>query len=61
MMVVDFLHGEKCYFGFFVVLLIRIAMNDYPDAPTLAEKWLHSMGNVGKYSLHGASGLFFFV
>ena len=58
MMVVDFLHGEKYLF---VVLLIRIAMNDYPDAPTLAEQWLHSMGNVGKYSLHGASGLFFFV
>ncbi len=33
-----------------------------PDAPcmdylpTLGEKWLHSRGNVGKYSLHGASG-----
>ena len=24
--------------------------------PTLGEKWLHSRGNVGKYSLHGASG-----
>ena len=33
-----------------------------PDAPcikylpTLGEKWPHSKGNVGKYSLHGASG-----
>ena len=32
----------------------------YPDAPcreylpTLGEKWPHSRGNVGKYSLHGA-------
>ena len=26
--------------------------------PTLGEKWPHSKGNVGKYSLHGASGLF---
>ena len=24
--------------------------------PTLGEKWLHSRGNVGKYSLHGTSG-----
>ena len=24
--------------------------------PTLGEKWLHSRGNVGKYSLHGAFG-----
>ena len=24
--------------------------------PTLGEKWPHSRGNVGKYSLHGASG-----
>ena len=24
--------------------------------PTLCEKWPHSRGNVGKYSLHGASG-----
>ena len=24
--------------------------------PTLGEKWPHSKGNVGKYSLHGASG-----
>ena len=36
-----------------------------PDAPcmdylpTLGEKWPHSSGNVGKYSLHGASGLTF--
>ena len=34
----------------------------HPDAPcmdylpTLGEKWPHSRGNVGKYSLHGASG-----
>ena len=25
--------------------------------PTLAEKWPHSKGNVGKYSLHGESGV----
>ena len=25
--------------------------------PTLGEKWLHSRGNVGKYSLHGSYGL----
>ena len=25
--------------------------------PTLGEKWPHSRGNVGKYSLHGASGM----
>ena len=25
--------------------------------PTLGEKWPHSRGNVGKYSIHGASGL----
>ena len=25
--------------------------------PTLGEKWPHSRGNVGKYSLHGASGI----
>ena len=24
--------------------------------PTLGKKWPHSQGNVGKYSLHGASG-----
>ncbi len=36
--------------------------NTIPDAPcmdylpTLGEKWPHSKGNVGKYSLHGASG-----
>ncbi len=24
--------------------------------PTLGEKWLHSRGNVGKYSLHGSYG-----
>ena len=24
--------------------------------PTLGKKWPHSRGNVGKYSLHGASG-----
>ena len=36
---------------------------DYPDAScmdylrTLGEKWPHSKGNVGKYSLHGAFGL----
>ena len=36
----------------------------FPDAPcmnylpTLGEKWLHSRGNVGKYSLHGAFGFF---
>ena len=24
--------------------------------PTLGEKWPHSSGNVGKYSLHGAYG-----
>ena len=36
--------------------------NCFPDAPcmdylpTLGEKWPHSRGNVGKYSLHGASG-----
>ncbi len=28
--------------------------------PTLGEKWLHSRGNVGKYSLHGASGITLF-
>ena len=34
-----------------------------PDAPcmdylpTLGEKWLHSRGNAGKYSLHGAFGM----
>ena len=33
-----------------------------PDAPcreylpTLGEKWPHSRGNVGKYSIHGAFG-----
>ena len=38
-------------------------INGYPDAPcmeylpTFGEKWLHSRGNVGKYSLHGAFGL----
>ena len=26
--------------------------------PTFGEKWLHSRGNVGKYSLHGAFGYF---
>ena len=26
--------------------------------PTLGEKWLHSRGNVGKYSLHAAFGKF---
>ena len=26
------------------------------DLPTLAEKWPHSKGHVGKYSLHGAFG-----
>ncbi len=26
------------------------------DLPTFGEKWLHSRGNVGKYSLHGAFG-----
>ena len=37
-------------------------MNHHPDAPcmeylrTFGEKWLHSRGNVGKYSLHGAFG-----
>ena len=25
--------------------------------PTLGEKWLHSRGNVGKYSLHGSYGI----
>ena len=25
--------------------------------PTLAEEWPHPRGNVGKYSLHGASGV----
>ena len=25
--------------------------------PTLGEKWPHPRGNVGNYSLHGASGL----
>ena len=36
-----------------------------PDAPcmdylrTLGEKWPHSKGNVGKYSLHGAFGYCF--
>ena len=36
-----------------------------PDAPcmdylrTLGEKWPHSKGNVGKYSLHGAFGYTF--
>ena len=35
----------------------------YPDAPcmdylpTLGEKWSHSRGNVGEYSLHGAFGI----
>ena len=35
----------------------------YPDAPcreylpTLGEKWPHSRGNVGKYSIHGAFGI----
>ena len=35
----------------------------YPDAPcreylpTIGEKWSHSRGNVGKYSLHGAFGI----
>ena len=24
--------------------------------PTVGEKWLHSKGNVAKYTLHGASG-----
>ncbi len=39
--------------------------NLYPDAPcreylpTLSEKWPHSRGNVGNYSLHGAYGIFF--
>ena len=38
--------------------------NSYPDAPcmdylpTLGEKWPHSRGNVGKYSLHGAYGIY---
>ena len=38
-------------------------VNTYPDAPcmdylpTLGEKWPQSKGNVGKYSLHGASGI----
>ena len=27
--------------------------------PTFGEKWPHSRGNVGKYSLHGASGSWF--
>ena len=37
-------------------------MEHIPDAPcmdylpTLGEKWQHSRGNIGKYSLHGASG-----
>ena len=37
----------------------------YPNAPcreylpTLGSKWPHSRGNVGKYSMHGASGLGF--
>jgi len=25
--------------------------------PTLGEKWPHSRGNVGKYSLHGSFGI----
>ena len=25
--------------------------------PTLGQKWLHSRGNVGKYSLHGSFGI----
>jgi len=35
----------------------------FPDAPcmdylpTLAEEWPHPRGNVGKYFLHGASGV----
>ena len=39
-----------------------VRMQQIPDAPcmdylpTLGEKWLHSRGNVGKYSLHGAVG-----
>ena len=27
--------------------------------PTLGEKWPHPRGNVGKYSLHGAFGLWY--
>ena len=39
----------------------------YPDAPcmdylpTLGEKWPHLKGNVGKYSLHGASGISIYI
>ena len=52
-----------CRMGNTHILKKNKPLNLYPDAPcmdyipTSGEKWLHSRGNVGKYSLHGAFGL----
>ena len=54
----------KSELGLFARPIILLLSLQYPDAPcmvylpTLGSKWPHSRGNVGKYSLHGAFGVY---